>query len=191
MSTRVLIAEDEFITRMDLVEMLEEKGFDIVGQASDGFDAVDICRQKRPDLIIMDIKMPILDGIKAAKIIREENLASCIIFLTAYSDKEYIEEAKKLGVMNYLVKPIEEKSLIPAIEIAISKQNEVNLIQNQLNEAKKKLEDRQVIEKAKGIIMKRDNLTEDEAYSFMRKMSMNKRCSLRKISDIIVQSESI
>ena len=188
MKPKVVVAEDELITRLDLVEIIEEAGYPVVGQAKDGFDAIEICRKERPDVILMDIKMPLLDGLQATKIIKEENLAKCIVLVTAYSDQEYIKEAKKLGVMNYLVKPFDESTLIPAIEIAASKQEELESIKKKLTETEKKLDDRIVIDRAKGILMDKHKCLEEEAYQSLRKLAMNKRTTLAHISEIIVKT---
>ena len=190
-SKNILIAEDELITRMDIAEITKEAQHNVVGEASDGFDCSELCRKNRPDLVIMDIKMPILDGIKASKIIMEENIAGCIVLLTAYNDKEYVEEAKKVGVMNYLIKPIDEKSIIPAIEVALSRNEEMRAMKSEVEKLEKKLEDRKIIEKAKGIIMHREKISEEEAYCMLRNMSMKKRCSLRTLAEIIVKTETV
>lgn len=190
-SKNILIAEDELITRMDIAEIIKEAQHNVVGEASDGFDCIELCRKHRPDLVIMDIKMPILDGIKASKIIMEENIAGCIVLLTAYNDKEYVEEAKKVGVMNYLIKPIDEKSIIPAIEVALSRNEEMRAIKSEVEKLEKKLEDRKIIEKAKGIIMHREKISEEEAYCMLRNMSMKKRCSLRTLAEIIVKTDTV
>ena len=190
-SKNILIAEDELITRMDIAEIIKEAQHNVVGEASDGFDCIELCRKYRPDLVIMDIKMPILDGIKASKIIMEENIAGCIVLLTAYNDKEYVEEAKKVGVMNYLIKPIDEKSIIPAIEVALSRNEEMRAMKSEVEKLEKKLEDRKIIEKAKGIIMHREKISEEEAYCMLRNMSMKKRCSLRTLAEIIVKTETV
>ena len=126
METTVVIAEDELITRMDIGEILEVAGYKVVGLAKDGLEAVDFCRKEKPDLAILDIKMPLLGGLEATKIIKKENLAKCVVLLTAFSDAEYIEKARDLGVMTYLVKPFDESTLIPAIEIALGKQKEMD-----------------------------------------------------------------
>lgn len=188
MKPRIVVAEDELITRLDLVEIIEEAGYPVVGQAKDGFDAIEICRKERPDVILMDIKMPLLDGLQATKIIKEEELAKCIVLVTAYSDQEYIKEAKKLGVMNYLVKPFDESTLIPAIEIAAGKQEELEKIKEKLTETEKKLDDRVIIDRAKGILMDRNHCSEEEAYQSLRKLAMNKRTTLANISEIIVKT---
>lgn len=133
MTKRIVIADDEPVTRMDLSEILEDAGYNVVGSASDGFDAIELCREFKPDLVLMDVKMPLLNGLKAAKIITEEQLTNCVILLTAYSGQEFIEEAKKnLGVMGYLVKPINDRNLLPAIEIALSKSQQIEAIKKKM-----------------------------------------------------------
>ena len=189
MSNTIVIADDEPITRMDIKEILTEAGYNVVGEASDGFDAVELCRIHKPDLALLDIKMPLLDGLNAVNIISNENLAKSIVILTAYSSKEFIEKAKNAGVMGYLVKPIDERSLLPTIEIAIHKGNEIIKMKNEIKNTMSQLEDRKVIEKAKGILMKSHGILEDEAYNQIRKLSMNKRCTMKQIASIIITNE--
>ena len=129
---RVVIADDEPICKMDLSELLKDAGYDVVGEASDGFDAVEICRKLHPELILLDIKMPLLDGLSAAKIIHEEGLAETIILMTAYSEREFIEQAKGCGVGGYLVKPIDEKSLIPNIEVVVNRSREMGQLRRDI-----------------------------------------------------------
>lgn len=186
MGKTIVIADDEPITMMDLREILRDAGYDVVGEASDGFDAVEICRKYKPDLVLMDVKMPLLDGIKATKIIMNEGLSDSVVLLTAYSGNEFVEQAKEVGVMGYLVKPIDEKSLLPAIEVAISRGKELKRVKGDVLKAKENLESRKAIERAKGILMKKFMLTEEEAYSKIRKLSMDKRCSMVKIADAII-----
>lgn len=190
MYKKVVIADDEPITRMDLKEILEDSGYEVVGEASDGFDAVELCRRYSPDLVLMDIKMPLLDGLNASKIIQEENLADCVVLLTAYSGPEFIEKAKKIGAMGYIVKPVDEKSLIPTLEVAIAKGKEFKKIKTDIEKVNQKLEERKVIEKAKGILMNRDNTSEQDAYNTLRKLSMDKRCSMRSIAEAIILSSN-
>lgn len=182
----ILIADDEPVTVMYISGMLRENGYKVVGEAYDGFDAVEICRKEKPDLVLMDVKMPLLDGIKASKIIISKGLSDSVLLLTAYSNGEYIEQAKDAGVMGYLVKPIEEKDLLPAVEIAITKGKEINRIRDATEKIKKSLESRKIIERAKGVLMKKYKMTEEEAYNRIRKLSMNKRCSMEKIADAIL-----
>ncbi|WP_461614677.1 ANTAR domain-containing response regulator [Clostridium sp. Marseille-QA1073] len=189
MTKRIVIADDEPITRMDIREMLEEAGYSVVAEASDGFDAIEMCRKHLPDLIIMDIKMPLLDGLNASKIINQEGLASGIVLLSAYSDKTFIEKAKEVGVIGYLVKPLDNKSLIPNIEVCLAKSREFKKIKDDIKSVEKKLQARKIIEKAKGILMKQNGITEDEAYSNIRNLSMKKRVTMEEISQIIVMSE--
>lgn len=189
MTKRIVIADDEPVTRMDLGEILEDAGYDVVGSASDGFDAIELCREFKPDLVLMDVKMPLLGGLKAAKIITEEDLTSCIILLTAYSGQEFIEEAKNLGVMGYLVKPINDRNLLPAIEIALSKSQQIEAIKKDANKARQQVEDRKVIEKAKGILIQKYDMSEEDAYKKIRKLSMNKRRSMKDIAGAILLNE--
>lgn len=186
MKKRIVIADDEPITRMDIREILEDAGYDVVGDVSDGFDAIEICRKLKPDLVLMDIKMPLLDGISAAKVINKEELVDSIILLTAYSDKNFIDKAKDVGVIGYLVKPVNEKSLLPAVEIALNKGREIKKIKKEIKNVNDKLNARKIIEKAKGILMEKHKLTEQEAYDKIRTLSMNKRTSMREIAEAIL-----
>ncbi|WP_291570235.1 ANTAR domain-containing response regulator [Clostridium sp. UBA4548] len=189
MNKKIVIADDEPITRMDIREMLEEAGYNVVGEASDGFDAIEMCRKFSPNIVIMDIKMPLLDGINASKIIIQEGLADGIILLSAYSDTNFVEKAKEAGVIGYLVKPLDNKSLIPAVEVAISRAKEMKEIKTNMINVQKKLEARKVIEKAKGILMVEHGITEQEAFSMIRNLSMKKRVTMEDISEIIIMSK--
>lgn len=186
MRSRIVIAEDESITRMDLAEILSEAGYHVVGQAADGYDAIEICKKHNPDLVIMDVKMPIMDGLQAAEIIMGQSLAKCVLMLTAYNDGEFVNRANDLGVMGYLIKPIEEKTLLPAIKIALRRNEEMQVYKKQAIEIAKKLEERKCIERAKGILMEKNRITEEEAYAYLRNTSMMKRCSMGKIADMIL-----
>ena len=188
---RIVIVDDEPVIRMDFREILTLNGYFVAGEAADGFDAVELCRREKPDLVIMDIKMSVFDGLSAAEVILSEGLSDCVILVSAYNDKEYVEEAKKVGVMNYLIKPIDEKSIIPAIEVALSRNEEMRAMKSEVEKLEKKLEDRKIIEKAKGIIMHREKISEEEAYCMLRNMSMKKRCSLRTLAEIIVKTETV
>lgn len=189
MTKRIVIADDEPITRMDIREMLEEEGYDVVAEASDGFDVIELARKHFPELIIMDIKMPLLDGLNATKIILKEQLANAVVLLSAYSNKSFIQKAKEVGAMGYLVKPLDNKSLIATIEVCLSKATEFKNMQNTVKTLENKLESRKVIEKAKGILMKQRNITEDESYKYIRNLSMKKRVTMDEISKIIIMSE--
>jgi len=183
---RIIIADDEPITRMDLKEILEQEGYDVVAEAADGFDAVEKCRTKLPDLIIMDVKMPFMDGLMAADIIVEERLAGTVVLLTAYCDRKFIEEAKKSGVSGYLVKPVDEKSFIAALEIAVERSKEMYKLKKEYQTITKRLESRTVIEQAKGVIMSKQGFTEQAAYDYIRNASKLKNVSMKKIAEIIL-----
>ncbi|NLH02267.1 MAG: response regulator, partial [Clostridiales bacterium] len=181
-----VIADDEPITRMDIKEMLESVGYEVLQEAADGFDAVEACKNLHPDLVLMDIKMPLLDGFAAARIISEEMLADTIVILTAYSDKNFIEQAKAVGADGYLVKPIEERALIPSIELAMARSAEMKRLRNDIKKVTDRLENRVLIEKAKGMIMAENNMTEQEAYDYIRKLSLTKAMSMRRVAEIIM-----
>lgn len=183
---RVVIADDEPITRMDLKELLSEEGYQVVGEAADGFDAVEACKQSRPDLVLMDIKMPLLDGLSAAKILFEENLADTVMMLTAYSEREFVDEAKHIGVAGYLVKPIDEKSLVPSIELAVARSKDMRKLRKDMEKVSERLENRSIIEKAKGLVMTREGMTEQDAYDYIRKLSQTKNLSMPRVSEIIL-----
>ena len=157
-----------------------------MGEASDGFDAVEICRQKRPNLVLLDIKMPLLDGLSAAKIIHEENLAETIMMMTAYSEREFIEQAKECGVGGYLVKPIDEKSLIPNIEVAVNRSREIGKLRKDIEKVNGRLESRVIVEKAKGQLMEQQAMTEQVAYEYIRKLSQTKHLSMKRVAEMIL-----
>ncbi len=186
MANNIVIVDDEPITKMDIEELLEEAGYNVVGQASDGFEAIDVCKDSHPDLVIMDIKMPTLDGLKASKKIMHDQLAGGILLLSAFYDEEFIKNAKEVGALGYLVKPLDEKSFIPTIEVCISKANEVRSLEKQVQEVSQKLEDRKVIDIAKGLLMKEKKLDEKEAYQMLRKMSMDRRSSISEIARTVM-----
>ena len=168
----VVIADDEPITRMDLRELLLDSGYEVVAEAGDGFDALEACRKYQPDIVLMDIKMPLLDGLSAAKMIVQEDLTDAIILLTAYREMEFIDEAKKIGVNGYLVKPIDEKSLIPSMEVMLSKGREIKRLRKDIQRVSSRLENRGVIERAKGRVMREKGMTEEEAYIYIRNLSL-------------------
>lgn len=185
---RIVIADDEPITRMDLKEFLEERGYSVLGEATDGFDAIEMCKKIKPDLVLMDIKMPLLDGLSAARILQQEQIGATIVLLTAYSEQEFIDSAKEIGVSGYLVKPIDEKSIIPCIELAVARSREMQKLQKDIAKVEERLESRSIIEKAKGKIMERNGLCEQEAYDFIRKLSLTKNLSMRRVAEIILQA---
>lgn len=189
MKNTIVIAEDEPITRMDVCEILTEAGYDIVGQASNGVDAVELCRKHKPDLAIMDIKMPHLDGLKATKLVVNEELVDAVILLTSYSGSEFIDEAKEAGVMAYIVKPIDERRLIPEVEIAISKGKEIKKMKNDVIKAREQIEKRKMIDIAKKILIRKYCITEDEAYKRIRKESMNSRSTVLQVAISIIEGQ--
>ena len=187
MRTKIVIAEDEPITRMDINEILKEANFDIVGLASNGLEVIELCRKHRPHLVLMDIKMPLLDGLKATRIIMDEDIAGGVVLLTAYSGNEFINEAKNAGAIGYMVKPIDEKSLLPEIEVAVHKGKEISKLKNEISKIKEEIEKKKIIDKAKLYLMKTKQMTEDEAYAYIRTLSMERRCPMKDIAVEILQ----
>lgn len=183
----IVIADNESIIRLDLKEMLEEAGHNVAGEASDGEKAVELTRKYRPDLVIMDIKMPKMNGIAAAKIINEENIAP-VLLLTAYSQSEIVEQAKHSGVLAYLVKPVREDNLFPAMEIARVRFAEMQQLENELNSTKNSLATRKLLDHAKGILMDAHNLSEAEAFRRIQQFSMIKRRTIKNVAEAIIKS---
>ena len=182
---RVVIADDESIIRLDLGEMLASLGYEVVGEASDGAVAVELAQKLRPDVVIMDIKMPGVDGIAAAREPTRSRIAP-VLLLTAYSEGQLVERAKEAGVVAYLVKPFREAELLPAIEIALSRFVEYQTLEKELGSLKEALETRKVVEQAKGILMESQGLKESEAFHRIRKASMDTRKSMREIAEAII-----
>ena len=183
---RIVIADNESIIRMDLRELLEEAGHQVVGEGANGKKAVELARKIKPDLIIMDIKMPELDGITAAKIIDDEKIAP-VILLTAFSQSEIVERAKDSGVLAYLVKPVQESNLFPAMEIALSRWQEMQDLEDQLFKVKDSLENRKILDRAKGILMDAYNITESEAFRRIQKYSMSKRKTIKEVAEAVIR----
>ena len=184
---KIVIADDEAVIRMDLKEILREAGHEIVGETANGRRAVAIVRDARPDLVIMDIKMPDMDGIEAARMIAADHLAP-VLLLTAFDDAELIERAKDAGVLAYLVKPVEEKNLFPAMEIALSRWQEMQALEEELFAMRDSLETRKLLDRAKGILMQVHNISENEAYRRMQRYSMEKRLSLKEVAAAVVKA---
>jgi AmiR/NasT family two-component response regulator len=183
--TRVIIADDESLVRTDLREALAELGYLVVGEAGDGMSAVNMSRELKPDVVVMDIKMPGLDGIEAAQILTQEKIAP-VVLLTAYSQKELIERAKEAGVVGYLVKPFRETDLAPAIELAIARFSEFRALEEEVGSLAEALETRKKVERAKGILMEKQGMTESEAFRKIQKMSMNTRKPMKEVADAII-----
>jgi AmiR/NasT family two-component response regulator len=189
-ATRVVIADDESIIRMDLREMLSAMGYQVVGEAGDGQTAINLARQTKPDVVIMDIRMPDLDGIEAARILTSEKIAP-VLLLTAYSQQELLDGAKEAGVVGYLVKPFREPDLKPAIEIALQRYREFRNLEAEVSDLTEQLETRKLVDRAKGVLMDRHGLKEAEAYSRMQKLSMNSRRSMRQIAEAILLNDEL
>lgn len=191
MNPRVVVAEDETLTRMDIVEMLTEYGYDVVGEAADGLEAIKVCKEKNPDIVLMDIKMPLMTGLKAAQILGEENFPGCIVILTAYNIKEFICEATQSSIIGYLLKPIDEDIFISRLEMIYKTHLRMKKFKLEAQEAKEKLEERKKREKAKGILMENKGISENEAYKIIRTLSMKKRLSMLELANIIISSGDI
>lgn len=185
MGMRAVIADDEVLIRMYIREILENNGYEVAGEAEDGMDAVTVCREQRPDFVIMDINMPVMTGLEAARVIREESLAGFVVVLTAYRDKEIAEQAVDLDVMGYVMKPVDEDTLIPAVRIAEKKYLQLEEIRQEYNKTKETLSDRKYVDWAKGLIMERRNMTEKEAFSYIRKLSMDKGKTMAETAKIL------
>ena len=185
---KIVIADNESIIRMDLRELLEEAGHTVVGEAVNGRKAIELTREHKPDLVIMDIKMPEMDGIAAARVIADESLAP-VLLLTAFSQSEIVERAKDSGVLAYLVKPIQESSLFPAMEIAMSRGQEMKELEGELDKVKDSLELRKTLDRAKGILMTAHNISEAEAYRRIQRYSMMKRMSIKAVAEAILKAK--
>lgn len=187
---RILIADDEPIIRLDLKNMLESLGYEVIAEAGDGVSAVEAARTLKPDVAILDIKMPGMDGIDVANVLNSEKIAP-VVLLTAFSDMDLIHRAKEAGVFAYLVKPFRESDLRPAIEIAISRYKEFLALEEEVSELEDKLETRKLIERAKGILMDRYGLKEQEAFRRIQVQSMNTRKSMKEIAEAIIIAHSV
>ena len=187
MGYRVVIGDDESIIRMDLRELLEEAGHEVVGEAADGAEALEMVRKEKPDIVLLDIKMPKLDGIHAAKMIVHDNIAP-VLLLTAYSQQDIVDKAKVSGVLGYIVKPISQVNLFPAMEIAISQFQRQQEVAQQLDEMNETLETRKSVDKAKGYLMEIYKISENEAYRRLQQYSMKNRRSLKDVADAVVKS---
>jgi response regulator NasT len=181
---RVLIAEDETIIRMDLREMLQEEGYEVL-EAADGEAAIRIAREQRPELVILDIKMPVLDGLSAARTIADERIAPVLI-LTAYPQRDLVQRASEAGAMGYLVKPFQRQDLLPAIEIAKGRYQQIAALSEEVGDLTERLEARKLVDRAKGVLMDRYRLSEADAFRFMQKAAMDRRLGLREIAEGIL-----
>lgn len=189
MRPSIVLVDDDPIIRMDIREMLEERGYLVVAEAKNGEEAIELAVRWKPDLVIMDMKMPIMNGIKATRIIRK--VVDCaVLMLTAYSQHETVQDARMAGVTAYLVKPVSEENLIPAVEIALSQKEQMDTLKEALMQLKQSVEDRKAVEKAKGIVMQAYALNEEDAYRKMRGASMESRISLNKLAEYILEGRT-
>jgi response regulator NasT len=188
--TRVIIADDESLIRMDLREMLTNQGYLVVGEVADGRSALNQARELRPDIIIMDIKMPDMDGIEAAKTLTEERIAP-VVLLSAYSQQDLVQRAREAGVVAYLVKPYREEELAPAIEVALARFQEFKELEAQVTDLQQALETRKLVDRAKGILMDKQGLTEAEAFRKIQKMSMDNRKPMKDVAEAIILAHQV
>jgi response regulator NasT len=188
--TRVIIADDESLIRMDLREMLTNLGYLVVGEAADGRSAVNLARELRPDIMIMDVKMPDMDGIEAAKVLTEERIAP-VLLLSAYSQQELVQRARQAGVAGYLVKPFRESDLTPAIEVVLARFSEFRSLEREVQSLTDALETRKLVDRAKGILMDTQGLSENEAFRRIQKMSMNNRKSMRSVAEAVILAHQV
>ncbi len=184
-SKRVLVAEDEAIIRLDLAEMLTEAGYEVVGQASDGEQAVALAASLKPDIVIMDVKMPVMDGISAAEQIGKERLCP-VVMLTAFSQTELVERARDAGVMAYIVKPFTASDVTPALDIALSRWAELKTLEAEVADLGDRLETRKAVDRAKGVLMTKLKITEADAFRWIQKTAMDRRMSMREVADAVV-----
>jgi len=182
---RVLVAEDEALIRLDLVEMLQEEGYEVVGEAGDGASAVRLAAELRPDLVLLDVKMPVLDGLSAAEQVVDARLAAVVI-LTAFSQRDLVERARAAGVMAYLVKPFQKKDLLPAIEMAVSRFTELVTLEREVGDLTGRLEARKLVDRAKGVLQTERGMTEPEAFRFLQRTSMDTRRSMRAVAQEVL-----
>jgi two-component system, response regulator PdtaR len=182
---RVVIAEDEALIRMDLAEMLEEEGYEVVGQAGDGQSAVKLAAEHKPDLVILDVKMPVLDGISAAERIGADKIAP-VLMLTAFSQRELVDRARDAGAMAYLVKPFSKADLVPAIEMATSRYEEMRALEHEVADLAQRFETRKLVDRAKGLLQAQLGMSEPEAFRWIQKTSMDRRLTMREVAQVVV-----
>lgn len=188
MSIRVVIAEDEAIIRLDLKETLEEEGYEVVGETGRGDVAVELVREHRPDLAILDIKMPGIDGLEAARIISEEKICGVLV-LTAFSQREVVEQARDAGALAYLVKPFQKSDLVPAMEVAIGRFRELQALAGEVDALGEQLETRKLIDRAKGILIDECGMKEQDAFTFIQRTAMSRRTRMRDIAQLVIEGE--
>jgi AmiR/NasT family two-component response regulator len=185
---RVVIAEDEALIRLDLKEMLLESGYDVVGEAGDGEEAVALAERLRPDLVVLDVKMPVLDGISAAERITAQRLAA-VLMLTAFSQRELVERARDAGAMAYLVKPFQKADLVPAIEVAVARHDQVRALEAEVADLTERLETRTLVDRAKALLQSRHGMSEADAFRWIQKTSMDLRIGMRQVAETVLAQE--
>jgi len=186
---RVVVAEDEALIRLDVVEMLRDGGFDVVGEAGDGEQAVRLAEEQRPDLVVMDVKMPVLDGISAAERIVRARIAP-VVLLTAFSQRELVERARDAGAMAYVVKPFSAADLLPALEIAVSRHQEIAALEAEVADLTDRFETRKLVDRAKGLLQQKFGMSEPDAFRWIQKTSMDKRLTMREVANAVVNSSA-
>ena len=186
---RVLVAEDEALIRMDLVEMLSDLGYEVIGEAADGESAIRLAEQLRPDVVMMDVKMPVLDGITAAERIAEQQIAP-VVMLTAFSQRELVDRATAAGVMAYLVKPFSQVDLAPAIDVAVARYSQFVTLTNEVADLGERLETRKKVDRAKALLQKVYGLSEADAFRWLQKSAMDRRLSMREVADVVIAETS-
>jgi len=184
--SRVLVAEDEALIRLDLVELLNDEGYEVVGQAGDGEAAVAMAREMRPDLVVMDVKMPKMDGITAAEVIAAERIAP-VVMLTAFSQRELVERANEAGAMAYVVKPFDASDVVPAIEIAMARYAQIRAVEDEVADLNDRLASRKIIDQAKGLLQESVGMTEPEAFRWIQKTAMDLRKSMREVAEGVIE----
>jgi len=184
---RVVVAEDEALIRLDLVEMLREEGYEVVGEAGDGQRAVELAVELRPDLVIMDVKMPRRDGIDAASEIAQRRIAPVVI-LTAFSQRELVERARDAGAMAYLVKPFSKSDLVPAIEVAVSRFSELRELEREVEGLNERFETRKLVDRAKGLLMEKHAMTEPEAFRWIQRAAMDRRTTMKQVAVVVLET---
>jgi len=190
MTTRLLIADDDALLRMNLREMLQEQGYLVVGETGDGLSAVNLTRQVRPELVLLDVKMPHMDGITAAKMIGDEHLAP-VLLLTAYSSRELVEQARAAGVLGYLIKPVRDAELMPLIEVTVARWTERVQRRKELAHLQERLETRKLVDRAKGYLMDHQGLSEAEAFRKIQQLAMNSRKTMREVAQAILLARQL
>ncbi|WP_099333016.1 ANTAR domain-containing response regulator [Actinomyces minihominis] len=182
---RVLVAEDETLIRLDIVEILSAAGYEVVGEAADGQEAIDLALELEPDVCVLDVKMPKVEGITAAEQILKE-IPTAVVMLTAFSQKELVQRAAEVGAMAYVTKPFGPNDLIPAVEIALSRQSQIEALETEIADLSERFETRKRVDRAKGLLIKRMDMTEPEAFRWIQKTSMDRRLSMREVADAVI-----